>query len=112
MKRPASQGVKPSVFCIQAPSLVLPASVVKSRARNGKVTLNILKKPAGVAALLPCQIYLKRDRVPFVFSRVKATKKKEAERCKAILIAKYEDQAWGEERLKREFLHLTSRLRK
>ena len=108
MKRLAFQQ---STRCIRDPSRILLTSVMKGRVWNGEAASTILKK-AGLPALAPCQIYLRHNRVPFVFSRVKATKKKEAERCKEMLIAKYEDQAWAEERLKREFLQFISQLRK
>jgi len=74
---------------------------------------SVRKRPAAKCsdALAAFQIYRRGERKPFAFSRVRQSKLQHAKAAKQILLEHWEDEAWSDGRLRREFQALAKRCR-
>ena len=71
------------------------------------------KRPAGTCSdgLVAFQIYRRGEKKHFAFSRVYQSKLHHAKAVKQILLQRWEDEAWSDDRLRREFQALAKRCR-
>ena len=73
----------------------------------------VKKRPAGTCSdrLVAFQIYRRGEKKHFAFSRVYQSKLHHAKAAKQILLQRWEDEAWSDDRLRREFQELAKRCR-
>ena len=89
---------KLAAVCKKRPAATSPAPVLKRPSRSSE----------SADVFIGVQIYLPGERKHLTFSRVKSANYKKFHKQQDTLTARFEDEAWSAERLKREFLHLAS----